>query len=64
MIKNVILLVLGFITFLICFAMFYLGYNNGALTELRAFWYMPLPLGFLFVIIGLIGVAKRLQKQS
>ncbi len=45
-------MVLGIICFAAAAFMWYVGSNSGNLTELKDFFWVPLPLGLLFLILA------------
>jgi hypothetical protein len=54
--KVLIWRTLGGLAFVAAAAMYYVGGNNRNLTELRDFWWTPLPLGFIgFTIAAKLG---------
>jgi len=44
---------LGVLCFAAAAAMYFIGSSNGHLTELKDFWWVPLPLGALLLAIGM-----------
>lgn len=50
-----ILLAVGIISFLAAIVMFLVGSNSSHLTELKDFFWVPIPLG----ILGLIGAFRK-----
>ena len=46
--KKVILRMLGSLSFGVAALMFVIGSNNDHLTELKDFFWMPIPLGIIF----------------
>jgi len=61
MVKNIIFIILGLLTFGAGFAMFVIGNSNSKLSELKDFWFMPIPLGLIFLIAGIAGMLKRMS---
>ena len=51
--KGVLLLVLGIVVLAACGGMYSVGSKNPNLSELKDFWYMPLPLGVILIFIGM-----------
>jgi|GEM_PF-745625 len=51
--KKIIMLLLGVIVLIASGGMYWLGNESSNLSELKDFWYMPLPLGVFLIIIGM-----------
>lgn len=58
--KKVIFLALGVIAFVAAAVMYSVGTNNSNLTELLDYYWLPIPLGILFVAIAF----KKTDKSS
>jgi hypothetical protein len=41
--------------------MFVIGNANERLSELRDFWFLPIPVGLFFMIAGIAGIIKRMS---
>ncbi len=52
MVKINVYAVLGVLSLLASFAMYMIGSNNDHLTELKDFWWTPLPLAAIFLILA------------
>lgn len=50
--KKKVFYLLGALCIAASFTMYYLGKNSGNLTELRDFWWIPLPLAALLLLIA------------
>ena len=60
MVRNIIFVMLGLISFGICFSMFVIGNSNARLSELKDFWFLPIPIGLFFMIAGIAGILKKI----
>ncbi|MBN4072532.1 hypothetical protein JYT74_00700 [Crocinitomix catalasitica] len=58
------LLILGSLGFAASATMWYIGGNNSALTELRDLFWVPLPLGLLFLILGALKKDKPAESTD
>lgn len=64
MAKSIIFLLLGILAMVAATAMYAIGNSSGHLSELKDFWYMPIPFGLLFLIVAIWGFVKTSQKKT
>lgn len=57
--KGVIYLVLSIFSFLASMIMLAIGLSNSRLTELRDFFFVPLPLALIFGFLGIKTLMKK-----
>jgi len=50
--KKVVFGILGVLCLVACIAMYVIGGNNANLTELRDYWWMPLPLAAILLLLA------------
>jgi hypothetical protein len=50
--KKAIFGTLGVLSLVACIAMYVIGGNNANLTELRDYWWIPLPLAAIFLLLA------------
>lgn len=64
MVKSIVFIILGLLAFGISFAMFIIGSTNSHLTELKPFSIFPIPLGIIFLIIGIVLLIQNISSVN
>lgn len=56
--KGIVFVILGLLALIASLVMYFIGNNSSHLTELKQYCLTPVPLGFIFIGIGIKSIKK------